>query len=133
EGCRRLRGAAARGRHLGHLASSGGEVASSSSIDELTQTNGAKPALRDLIYFDLDKASSLFSQLHGGLVKEVQEGRERSRDRRDTSIIDFKLLRQELQELASERMSQLETRVLHHDLLVRLEEALFGLGVAVDI
>lgn len=89
--------------------------------------------LRDLIYFDFEKASSLFSQLERGLIREIQAGREESTDERNIRSYDLKLFKPEFGGIATEKKSQLETRVIHHDLLDRIETALFSQGFAVDL
>jgi len=78
--------------------------------------------LRDLIYFDFGKSMSLFSQVEGGLLKEITPGTESSKDERSVRKYDLKLFKPEFGGVAAEKTSQLESRVLHHDLLVRLED-----------
>lgn len=89
--------------------------------------------LRDLLYFDFDKAASLFSQIEGGLVEKVESGSETSKDERNIRKYDVKLFKPEFGGIATEKTSRLESRVLHHDLLVRLEGHLFSQGYAVDL
>lgn len=91
------------------------------------------PDLRDLVYFDFDKAASLFSQLEQGLLREVQSSVEAAKDERNVRKYDLKLFKPEFGGIASEKTSRLESRVLHHDLLARVEDALFEHGMAVDI
>ncbi len=93
----------------------------------------ATPDLRDLVYFDFDKAASLFSQLEQGLLREVRSSVEAAKDERNVRKYDLKLFKPEFGGIASEKTSRLESRVLHHDLLVRLEDGLFEHGMAVDI
>jgi hypothetical protein len=89
--------------------------------------------LPDLIYFDADKAASIFSQLQGGLVRETQETTEQGRDRRRGLALNLAGFRPELGETTRDRTSVIETRVLHHDLLLQIEEALTVLGASVDL
>lgn len=77
--------------------------------------------LRDLIYFDFEKAASLFSQIEGGLLTETREGEEKSKDQRNIRKYDLKVFRPEFGGQSAEKSTQLEVRVLHHDLLGRLE------------
>lgn len=93
----------------------------------------ATPDLRDLVYFDFDKAASLFSQLEQGLLREVRSSVEAAKDERNVRKYDLKLFKPEFGGIASEKTSRLESRVLHHDLLARVEDALFEHGMAVDI
>ncbi len=92
-----------------------------------------KTVLRDLIYFDFDKSASLFSQVEGGLLKEITSGSESSKDERNVRKYDLKLFKPEYGGIAAEKTSQLESRVLHHDLLVRLEEHIFNEKLCIDI
>lgn len=92
-----------------------------------------KLLLRDLVYFDFDKAASIFSQVEGGLLREIQSGVEATKDERSVRKYDLMLFKPEFGGIATEKKSQLETRVLHHDLLIRIEKNLFELGVAVDL
>lgn len=89
--------------------------------------------LRDLIYFDFEKAASIFSQVEGGLLQETQTGVEADHDKTQTHKIDLKIYKPEFEKVSSEKTSQLESRILHHDLLIRIEEKLDGLGVLVDL
>lgn len=94
---------------------------------------GNVSTLRDLIYFDFEKAASIFSQVEGGLLQETQTGVETDHDNAHTHKIDFKIYKPEFGKSSSEKISQLESRILHHDLLIRIEEKLDGLGVLVDL
>jgi|SRR5581483_8457075 len=89
--------------------------------------------LRDLLYLDTEKAASIFSQLYGGLVRETHEASEHGRERRRGFAFDLGLLKPEFGGGTTEKTSVIESRVLHHDLLLQLEDALFDLGMAVDL
>lgn len=89
--------------------------------------------LRDLLYLDWEKAASIFSQLQGGLLKETQESAEKARERRAGLGLSIGPLRPELGGSAADRASVVETRVMHHDLLLTIEDALFRGGAAVDL
>ncbi len=96
--------------------------------------------LRDLIYFDFDKAASIFSQIVGGLPKETQSGTETSQDSEKsrefelrTPLINLGRVTGQFGGGYAERVSQLETRVLHHDLLIKVEQQLFENRFAVDL
>jgi len=52
----------------------------------------AEVVLGDLLYFDFDKSASLFSQIEGGLLKEITSGTESSKDQRNVRKYDLKLL-----------------------------------------
>jgi hypothetical protein len=89
--------------------------------------------LRDLLYLDWEKAASIFSQLQGGLLKETQESAEKTRERRAGLGLSIGPLRPEVGGSAADRASVVETRVMHHDLLLTIEDALFRGGAAVDL
>jgi Asp-tRNA(Asn)/Glu-tRNA(Gln) amidotransferase C subunit len=90
-------------------------------------------SLRDLIYFDFEKAASIFSQVEGGLLQETQTEVESNQDKSKTHKFDLKLWKPEFGNMSTEKKSQIESRILHHDLLIRIEEKLDELGVLVDI
>ena len=89
--------------------------------------------IRDLIYFDFEKASSLYSQIRGGLIQETRDASESSRDQRNIRKYDLKIFKPEFGGQSEERSSQLEVRVLHHDLLGKLEDYLFEETLAIDV
>jgi hypothetical protein len=93
----------------------------------------AEVVLRDLLYFDFDKSASLFSQIESGLLKEITSGTESSKDQRNVRKYDLKLFKPEFGGVAAEKTSQLESRVLHHDLLDRIESYIFDNKLGIDI
>lgn len=90
--------------------------------------------LRDLIYFDFEKAASILSQIEGGLLKEVKSGLEGTQNKNKTHKINLAgIYKPELGGTSAEKTSQLESRILYHDLLVRIEKVLNDLDVIVDL
>ena len=90
--------------------------------------------LRDILYFDFDKAASLISQIEGGLAQEIAESTESTGDQRNIRKYELlNVLKTEFGGVESEKRSILETKVLHHDLLLRLEDVLFSNGFAFDV
>lgn len=89
--------------------------------------------LRDLIYFDFDKAASVYSQVEGGLLKETQEATEGAKETRGGAQVDLKIFKPELSKSSQEKTSTLESKVLHHDLLTRLETVLQEMELLVDV
>lgn len=89
--------------------------------------------MRDLIYFDVEKAASMLSQLEGGLLKEVRDAEDLSTDVRGSVKASLQVIQAELGSGSGERLSRVETRVIHHDLLSRIETVLFDEGYAVDL
>lgn len=89
-----------------------------------------KPFLRDLIYFDFDKTASIASQLEGGLIKEIQATYSQSREIGGGIGVSLANIGGN----ANDSRTKLETRGIHHDLLVRVERALESdAKVAVDL
>lgn len=88
-----------------------------------------KPFLRDLIYFDFDKTASIASQLEGGLIKEIQESYSQGEEMRG----GFKAYFLNAGMNVKDTESTLVTQSIHHDLLVRVEQALFEADVAIDL
>jgi hypothetical protein len=90
--------------------------------------------LRDILYFDLEKSASLISQIEGGLAQSRVEGAETNSDSRNVRKYDLlKMFNAEFGGIDSVKRTLLETKVLHHDLLMRLEDVLFSAGFATDI
>ncbi|GAF91436.1 unnamed protein product, partial [marine sediment metagenome] len=90
-------------------------------------------ALCDLLYFDFEKAASLFSQVEGGLLKEIKSETEDSHDEKNIRKYDLKLFKPEFGGVVSEKTSKLESRILHHDLLIKIEDILLNNNFAIDI
>lgn len=89
--------------------------------------------LRDLIYFDLEKASSLLSQFKGGLPTEITESEESSDQMSGSFSANLGALKAKLGLSDAGSTSRAETKILHHDVLRRLEKFLFERGFAVDL
>ncbi len=89
--------------------------------------------LRDLIYFDFGRAASIYSQIEGGLLKETQSGEFQEKDERNIRKYDLKIFKSEFGGAAVEKSSQISTRILHHDLLGKLESYLFEEGFGTDL
>lgn len=97
------------------------------------ETHNSEIILRDLVYFDRERALSLISQIQGGLVQNIQQTSERRSESASELKADLKLLGSTLSERAEEREARSESRVSHHDLLEILEQSLFALAVAIDV
>lgn len=97
------------------------------------QNEENRARVRDLIYLDFERLASIYSQLAGGLLGETRSESESSSDSRNVRKYDLKVFKPEFGGISAERSAQIESRVLHHDLLVRTEEALFAEDLAVDL
>ena len=90
--------------------------------------------LRDLLYFDFDKAASLWSQLAGGLREKVSLTAETQSDRKRGLTLGIpKVFETTFGGMAAEKQSALESKTLHHDLLNLLEDELTRLGFVTDL
>jgi hypothetical protein len=90
--------------------------------------------LRDLLYFDFDKAASLWSQLAGGLRERVSvTAEEQSKRTGGVSAGISSWLGGKYESLGSEKQSTLESKVLHHDLLNMLNHHLNEMELVVDL
>ncbi len=89
--------------------------------------------LRDFIYFDVDKATSIFSQLSGGLITGIETRAEDAQDQRNIRKYDLKLFKPEFGGVQTSTQVQQESRILHHDLFSRIEGQLFNEGYALDV
>lgn len=90
--------------------------------------------IRDLIYFDFDKAASIWSQFEGGLRERVSVSEDTSKDESagvSLGIPKIAEARLGLERTASQ--SVLESKLLHHDLLNKVEEQLTQTGLVVDL
>lgn len=66
--------------------------------------------LRDLLYFDFDKAASLYSQVEGGLLKETQESAEGAKENRAAAQLNLGVFKPELGRNSQEKTSVLESK-----------------------
>jgi hypothetical protein len=92
------------------------------------------PQVRDILYFDFEKASSIWSQLQWGQLEKISVTSEESTDHKlgaglgIPNLADVKLNVGE-----GEKRTILETRILHHDLLNRIESLLSSAGLVTNI
>jgi hypothetical protein len=90
--------------------------------------------LRDLIYFDFDKAASILSQVEMGLLKETTSTNEKLKEERNIRKYGVAgVFTPEFGGIESDKKASFQSKILHHDLLVRVEELIFEQGFALDI
>lgn len=89
--------------------------------------------LRDLIYFDLAKATSLFSQAEGGLLEKLQETYESGHIKKGSAGLNIPVIKADFGGDFNQKTSILESRIVHHDLLTKLENWLKQNELLVDI
>lgn len=92
------------------------------------------PQVRDILYFDFEKASSIWSQLQWGQLEKISVTSEENTNHQMgaglgiPNLADVKLNVGE-----GEKRTILETRILHHDLLNRIESLLTSAGLVINI
>lgn len=85
--------------------------------------------IRDLIYFDFDKAASIASQLEGGLQREIHETQSDS----DEFGAGVNLQFLNVGGKTADSRSKLVVRSIHHDLLTRVVESLESQKLSLDL
>ena len=78
--------------------------------------------VKDLIYLDMDKVSSLYSQITGGIIQQFETSTSSNQTSKNLRNYDLKLLKHEAGGVGTESESLKETRVSHHELYNELEK-----------
>ncbi|WP_210488568.1 DUF6414 family protein [Rufibacter aurantiacus] len=81
-------------------------------------------SIKDLIYFDFDKAKSINSQLNGGAISELTRAIEEEGGLSSEIGFDIKILKGKLGESDKERSIRTERIELYHELLNEVEKSL---------
>jgi hypothetical protein len=90
-------------------------------------------SVKDLIYFDYDKAKSLNSQLSGGIVSEITRAIEEQGGLQSEFGFDIKLLKAKVGATADEKTIKTERIELYHELLNEVESKLTKKNVLKDL
>ena len=90
-------------------------------------------SIKDLIYFDYDKAKSLNSQLSGGLISEITRAIEEEGGIASDIGFDIKLLKGKIGASDKERTIKTEKIELYHELLNEVENKLSEKKVVKDL
>lgn len=89
--------------------------------------------IKDFIYLDMEKVSSLYSQLSGGIAQSVEASSATTEDSKNLRNYDFKLFKHEAGGTKAGSKVLKETRVSHHEIYNLLEKELFSNGYAAEI
>lgn len=89
--------------------------------------------VKDFIYLDMDKVSSLYSQISGGIVQSFEVSSSSSENSKNLRNYDFKIFKHEAGGTDTESQGLKETRVSHHEVLSELERELFEQGYTAEI
>lgn len=90
-------------------------------------------SIKDLIYFDLEKARSLISQLKGGLINEISRAFEDETELNSGLGFDIKVLKGNIGGKDKERQIKTEKIELYHELLNQIEKELGDRKLLTDI
>ncbi len=90
-------------------------------------------SIKDLIYFDYDKAKSLNSQLSGGLLKELTKTIEEESGSNGELGIDIKVFKASVGGNDKGKEVKTETIEIYHELLNQIEQELYNNKILVDL
>jgi hypothetical protein len=90
-------------------------------------------SIKDLIYFDYDKAKSLNSQLNGGIVSELTRAIEEETGLSTEIGFDIKVLKGSVGGTDKGKTFRTEKIELYHELLNEIEKSLFEKKILTDI
>lgn len=92
------------------------------------------PIIRDFLYFDLDKASSLLSQFEWGLIEQISITQDESSHQDGGAKAGIPQVAEfEFGVGKQKKNAILETKKLHHDILNRIESQLTQAKLVVDL
>ena len=90
-------------------------------------------SIKDLIYFDYDKAKSLNSQLNGGILKELTKTIEEESGNDAEVGIDIKIFKAKVGGNEKDKSIRTETIEIYHELLNQIETSLKSHKILVDL
>lgn len=90
-------------------------------------------SIKDLIYFDLEKARSLISQIKGGLISEISRAFEEEGELNSELGFDLKLIKGKLGGKDKEKHIKFEKVEIYHELLNQIESELNNKKLLTDI
>lgn len=90
-------------------------------------------SIKDLIYFDLEKARSLISQIKGGLISEISRAFEDEGELGSELGFDLKLIKGKLSGREKEKHIKTEKIEVYHELLNQIEAELEKKKLLTDI
>lgn len=90
--------------------------------------------IRDLVYLDFDKAASIWSQFEGGLRERIAVTDDSGKGQQAGVKFGIpKLAEASLGADYSQKRSTLETKILHHDVLIRVDNELSTRNLVFDL
>lgn len=89
--------------------------------------------IKDLLYFDLQKSISLYSQLDDGIITQSTQNVEEGGNINSNVGIDVKLFQANLGSSVNDKESKTVTRIPHHDLLNKLQKSIYKSKSYIDL
>lgn len=80
--------------------------------------------IKDLLYFDLQKSISLYSQLDEGIITQSIQNTEEGGDINSSLGVDVKVFQAKIGTSSNDKESKSITRIPHHNLLNKLQESI---------
>ncbi|WNW02746.1 hypothetical protein RRF68_04875 [Tenacibaculum sp. HL-MS23] len=90
-------------------------------------------SIKDLIYFDINKAKSLISQLNGGLLNEISRAVEDENEESAGIGFDVKIIKGNIGEKSKEKTIKTERISVYHEMLNSIENDLNENGLLTSI
>jgi len=90
-------------------------------------------SVKDLIYFDTEKARSILSQLNQGLISEISRAFEDETELSTGIGFDIKVIKGNIGGKGKEKVVQTEKITLYHEMLNALEKELINSNILTDI
>lgn len=83
-----------------------------------------KKTIKDILYFDLPKSISLFSQVDQGIITQSTENIEEGGGLNSSLGVDVKVFQAKIGSTLSDKESKSVTKIPHHNLLNKLQESI---------
>ncbi len=94
---------------------------------------GSMEEIKDFIYLDMSKVSSLYSQVSGGVLQSYEVSSNSSEHNKNLRNYNFKIFKHEAGGTDTESQGLKEVRVSHHEVYNELERELFKHGYIAEI
>lgn len=90
-------------------------------------------SIKDLIYFDYDKAKSINSQINGGIISEITRAIEKEENINSEVGVDIKIFKSKIAGGEKEKSLKTEKIELYHELLNEVENILVKKKILTDL
>lgn len=89
--------------------------------------------IKDLLYFDLAKSISLYSQLDEGIITQAVQTEEENANINSNIGVDIKVFQAKIGSKLGGKEGQTVTRIPHHNLLNKLQECVIDTNSFIDL